>query len=531
MNTIRKFSDVINLIEQQRKAMLETNPFFKTITDETFSVEQRMLFVPYMLFFSCGGPDVITLLMKSDKNPNDLNFIEKKVNAFINEDNFHYNFYLKDLETLGFTIEKFGSVNAVIRHVFSEESIPVRKLVYSLSHYSRQHLDPLIRLTLCELIEAGLFDLFVTIYKKIIKIENSPFAHLHYFGDTHVNLEMNHTVTSWFSGNESDLAKIEIPSYSGHFLAQAVEEIMHNFNEMYLAFHTIILNGESIFPEKYNITNLPPIHQITNNLYCPTIDKKKSILQEYLFAMKHHKVFKMIDSIEKLGVFMQWHIFAVWDFMSLIKRLQRELTGLSLPWMPPENANVARLINEIVLSEETDILPNGSHCSHFELYLDAMKEIKVSTIWIDNFINQLKNGVEVHEALAGLPLPEAIKDFVNATLATAFEGNILDVLGSFFYGREDSIPKMFQNLFNRLSAEALHTPMFVYYLQRHIQLDADSHGPALQTIIDELTKNDSKKITRILDSAIHAVQQRIKLWDALANTLQTEKLSCVFEKQ
>ena len=531
MNKIRKFSDVINLIEKQRKVMFETNPFFKIVADEAFSVEQRMLFIPYMLFFSCGGPDVITLLMKSDKEPSDLNFIEKKINAFINEDNFHYNFYLTDLETLGFTMEKFGSVNAVIRHIFAQESIPVRKLVYSLSHYSRQHLDPLVRLTLCELIEAGLFDLFVTIYKKIVKKENSPFANLHYFGDTHVNLEMNHTVTSWFSGNESDVAEIEIPPYSGHFLAQAVEEIINNFNEMYLAFHAIILKGDTIFPEKYTITNLPPIHQITNNLYSPEIDKKKSILQESISAMKHHKVFGMISSVEKLGTFMQWHVFAVWDFMSLIKRLQRDLTGLSLPWMPPENAKIARLINEIVLSEETDILPNESYSSHFDLYRDAMKEIKVSTAWIDNFVNQLKNGVEVHEALARQSLPEAIKDFVKATLAISCDGNILDVLGSFFYGREDSIPEMFQNLLDSWSIKVEHAPMFVYYLQRHIQLDADSHGPALQTIIDELTENDPKKITRILDSAIQAIQQRINLWDALANELQTEKLSCVFEGQ
>ncbi len=275
MTTIRKFSDVINLIEKQRKTMFETNPFFKIIADEALSIEQRMLFIPYMLFFSCGGPDVITLLMNSNKDPVEFNVIEKKIDAFINEDNFHYNFYLKDLETLGFTMEKFGSVNGVIRHVFSEESIPVRKLVYSLSHYSRQHVDPLIRLTLCELIEAGLFDLFVTIYKNIVKKENSPFAHLHYFGDTHVNLELNHTVTSWFSGNESDSAEIEIPSHLWHLLVQTVEEIMDNFNEMYLAFHAVILKGDTIFPEKYKITNLPPIHRITDNLYSSTIDKQE----------------------------------------------------------------------------------------------------------------------------------------------------------------------------------------------------------------------------------------------------------------
>lgn len=267
MKSIQQYSEIIRLIETQRKIMFETNPFFKTIRNNELSVEQRMLFVPYMLFFSCGGPDVITLLMHTEKKPEDLSVVEKKINAFINEDNFHYNFYLKDLEILGYSIEKFGSVNGVLRHVFSEESIPVRKLVYSFSHYCRQHLDPLVRLTLCELIEAGLFDLFTLIYQNIVKQNNSPFAHLHYFGDVHVNFEMNHTVTSWFSGKASDVSEIEVARHLFPILVQLVEEIMDHFNEMYLAFNEIILKGETICPEKYKISNLPPINQITSHKF------------------------------------------------------------------------------------------------------------------------------------------------------------------------------------------------------------------------------------------------------------------------
>lgn len=523
MKSNQPFSRILNLIETRREKMFDKNPFFRTIVNDELSVEQRMLFVPYMLFFSCGGPDVITLLMKSEKEAHQLSFIEKKINAFINEDNFHYNFYLKDLETLGYTIEKFGSIDGIIRHVFAEESIPVRKLVYSLSHYSRQHLDPLVRLTLCELIEAGLYDLFVSIYKKIVKKENSPFAHLHYFGDTHVKLEMNHTVTSWFSGNESDISQIQIPDHLFPVLTQTVDEIMENFNEMYLAFNAIILKGDTIFSDKYKITSIPPIHQITNPLYSHSIEKSKSKLQEYLHAMKYHRVFSMINSIETLSIFMQWHVFAVWDFMSLIKRLQKELTGLSLPWMPVQNPKVARFINEIVLGEETDVLPDGSYASHFELYRKSMKEINASTVWIDDFIDHLERNVPVHEALAHIAVPNAVKHFINSTLTTACEGNVLDVLGSFFYGREDSIPHMFQHLLDNWTVKTEDAPLFVYYLKRHIALDADHHGPALQKIIQELTEDNPIKIENVLNSAIHAVQNRIKLWDALSETLQTAK--------
>jgi hypothetical protein len=52
---------------------------------------------------------------------------------------------------------------------------------------------------------------------------------------------------------------------------------------------------------------------------------------------------------------------AVWDYMSLVKRLQSELTSNSLPWLPPKSARIARFTNEVVLGEETDLSPDGKN--------------------------------------------------------------------------------------------------------------------------------------------------------------------------
>ena len=52
----------------------------------------------------------------------------------------------------------------------------------------------------------------------------------------------------------------------------------------------------------------------------------------------NHPVYANIKDLDGLKCFMESHVYAVWDFMSLLKALQINLTCVSLPWVPVGNA-------------------------------------------------------------------------------------------------------------------------------------------------------------------------------------------------
>ena len=248
------------------------------------------------------------------------------------------------------------------------------------------------------------------------------------------------------------------------------------------------------------------------------LEQVVSELQQQQDELQQHRVFAQIKTIEYLQVFMQWHVFAVWDFMSLVKRLQRDLTSMELPWMPPSSPRAARLINEIVLAEESDEAPAGGHLSHFELYRQAMREVQADTSTIDCFIERVHAGNSIDQALRVCEAPQPVQDFTSQTVHIAREASLFEVLGYFLFGREHVIPGMFQRLLDQWQIDTNSAPTFVYYLQRHIELDGDSHGPAAMAMIRDLTGDSTHAMQRVRQAALDAIQQRMQLWGALSKT-------------
>ncbi|MDQ0126852.1 hypothetical protein J2W17_005848 [Pseudomonas lini] len=228
-----------------------------------------------------------------------------------------------------------------------------------------------------------------------------------------------------------------------------------------------------------------------------------------------HPIFAEIHSLSTLRRFMESHVFAVWDFMSLTKRLQQELTCVQLPWLPPPDPQAARLINEIVLGEESDDRPAQGHYSHFELYLHAMREVGASTTAVERFVALQREGVSHDVALRSVEVDPATAQFVRHTLHTALNAPGHCVAAAFLHGRESVIPQMFQRILDDWGIGIEQAPTFRYYLQRHIEVDSEEHGPAAENLLARLVNGDPQREEEVYASAIAAVQSRIALWDGL----------------
>lgn len=233
-----------------------------------------------------------------------------------------------------------------------------------------------------------------------------------------------------------------------------------------------------------------------------------------------HPLYTRINTIEAIRVFMEHHVVAVWDFMSLLKSLQRGLTCVSNPWLPVGSANTRYLINEIVTGEESDVDQAGNRISHFELYLKAMEQAGANKIPIQELIASLQAGKLVDQALATSALPDAAKRFAQHTF-DLIEHNQPHILAAVFtFGREDLIPDMFLSILNKIEPGGQYSiDLTKYYIERHIEVDGGHHSQLALEMTQELCGNDPQKWQEASAAVEKALASRVALWNGALSQL------------
>jgi Protein of unknown function (DUF3050) len=241
-------------------------------------------------------------------------------------------------------------------------------------------------------------------------------------------------------------------------------------------------------------------------------------------ALLGHPVYREINSLARLRTFMEHHVFAVWDFMSLLKGLQARLCYVGVPWLPAADPQATRFINEIVLAEESDEDGQGGYLSHFGLYLRAMTRCGADTGTINSLLGEVRKGCPVPAALVVVGVPSCVERFVRQTFELIERGSLWSLASTFTFGREDLLPALFQRIVDELNVEADGgLEDFRYYLRRHIGLDEGEHGPMAVRLVMALCGNDQARWREAEEAAVTALEARRDLWDAIHTTLRRQK--------
>lgn len=239
----------------------------------------------------------------------------------------------------------------------------------------------------------------------------------------------------------------------------------------------------------------------------PKINLLNSNLTKYREEIVNHPLYKKLNSVEDIAVMMEHHVYAVWDFMSLLKALQSLLTCTTSPWKPVGDGKIRQLVNSIVLEEESDVDKENNPLSHYEMYIDAMKQCGANTSAIESFVSNVST--------TNIP---SVNDGVDAFLKTTFDviesNETHKIASAFTFGREDLIPDMFTAIVNEYNTEN-NLDKFVYYLERHIELDGGEHGPLALELISNLCGDDDDKWREVEETAIACLVARKKLWDSI----------------
>lgn len=241
----------------------------------------------------------------------------------------------------------------------------------------------------------------------------------------------------------------------------------------------------------------------------------------------HHSLYEKVRTIDDLHCFLENHVYAVWDFMSLLKALQQKLTCTTTPWLPVGNPEIRYLINEIVVAEETDLALDGRRMSHYEMYLDAMAQCGANVVTVSQFLEDIQKTQNIFVSINHAEVHPDVRAFLDFTFRVIEEGKPHKIAAAFTFGREDLIPNMFTEILKNFQQNFPETNLskLIYYFERHIELDADEHGPMAMQMITELCGDSTTKWNEVLEVSQQALEKRIGLWNAIeAQLIQKAEL-------
>ena len=244
------------------------------------------------------------------------------------------------------------------------------------------------------------------------------------------------------------------------------------------------------------------------------LESNKNKLDELKHKITTHPLFANKLEPKHMCKFMESHIFAVWGFMSILKSLQKIITPSNLPWIPNKNTKngLVNFVNEIILSEESDYIEGIGFISHFEIYLLAMKNMGAKTDQLDKLTSRIMDNGYNKKFIDDVDASAEVKSFLKYDLEVSMNGTLPEIIGAFTLGREKVIPNMFSYILPAIE-ETSASKYLITYLERHIDIDGDRHGPLSMKLLN--ASCDKEQLSPAYASAIKSLELRLLVWDRI----------------
>tara|TARA_B100000161_G_scaffold244555_1_gene198910 strand:- start:49 stop:822 length:774 start_codon:yes stop_codon:yes gene_type:complete len=252
------------------------------------------------------------------------------------------------------------------------------------------------------------------------------------------------------------------------------------------------------------------------------LENNKKKLNELKSKITAHPLFANNLEPKQICKFMESHIFAVWGFMSILKSLQKMITPNNLPWMPNKNTKngLVNFVNEIILCEESDYIEGIGFISHFEIYLLAMKNMGARNDQLDKLTSRINNKGYNEKYLDSIDATAEVKSFLKHDLEVSMNGTLPEIVGAFTLGREKVIPNMFGYILPAIK-ETLTSKYLITYLERHIDIDGDRHGPLSMKLLNA-SCGKKEELSLAYATAIKSLELRLMVWDKVYEEISVD---------
>lgn len=239
-----------------------------------------------------------------------------------------------------------------------------------------------------------------------------------------------------------------------------------------------------------------------------------SFLTERLFqVLESHPLYQLLTNANALGYFLERHVICAWSYGQILHSLQKDMVAAAFPLRSDGHKEALHLISELVMQEEVCASPAGRYFSNFELYLEAMQDLKCDVTPMLCFLDFLEHGVPAATAIEQSQFAPEIVTYARHTLHLLSKP-VHARAAALFYEGEPFIPDRFLYQLHFMLPN-FPVAKILEYFEGHIEGLKRPDFSAARRLVEVFCQNDFRLNREAEQAAETALAQRLDLWNTL----------------